>query len=294
MFFAESVVSVGNDGDSDVVLSDLPSNGEGLRIDAVSSQLVKIYCIDTECLLEGEMELVPGEAAAIQLPCTVSCGNGVELFIEGEPAQDFVHAPLNDDKVAGSIWQRLGNWQRPRLLKPALLGCFLVTMFGVAHGESEVSAGSIAPSYISYIDQADDEPIETSESQVSIEDKLRIKLDQLGLGNIKVHRTDNVVHAVGQLSDKEQLLWRGVPRWFDEVGGTSFILLSDFSEKFEHTDIPTRPRSVWLSAEPYIIDSAFNKVSVGGTTSEGWVVRDIRACCLRMEKMGRSIEITLE
>lgn len=293
-FLAESVLSIGNDGDSDVVLSDLRCNGEGLRIDAVSSQLIKIYCIGAGCVLEDEMELAPGEAAAVQLPVSVSCGNGVELYISGDAANEKIGATANKVSATKTWREHLFAWQPPRFLKPALIGCLLVTTFGVAHGESDLSGGTIGPSYISYIDQSKEEAPEPATPTVSIEDKLKIKLKELGLAGIEIKRTENVVYAVGSLSKKEQQIWRDVPRWFDEVGGTSFILLSDISDKFEDTDIPTRPRSVWLSAEPYIVDSAFNKVSVGGTTSEGWIVRDISGCCLRMEKMGRSVEITLE
>jgi len=113
------------------------------------------------------------------------------------------------------------------------------------------------------------------------------------INTVQFDASDNIVVARGELSEAERDAWRTIPPAFDNEFNATYILLTDFDRRIPQTELPERPRSVWLSDVPYIVDGTGMRRMAGDMTSEGWMVTSISRDGIGFEKDGRAVVVSL-
>lgn len=113
------------------------------------------------------------------------------------------------------------------------------------------------------------------------------------ISTVQFDTVDNIVVARGTLSEAERSAWRSIPPAFDTEFNATYILLTEFDRRIPQTELPERPRSVWLSDVPYIVDGTGMRRTTGDMTSEGWTVTSISREGIGFEKDGRAVVVSL-
>lgn len=280
-FAQGSVFSIGNDASDDVVLSDLDSEGEALRVSVKKSGALDFFCRASTVIVNDEKTIVRGERACVDLPCKVSIGADVEIEFEGARA-----APKK--RRDGGLL-RVSN-RRVILLLASVL---LFTSLGAAKDIPLKDTGERVPQPLPQL-QPQTEMAAYANPQDHLLDLLKGKLTESGLGGVQLERRENVVFASGALTPTEREAWRMIPPWFDVVGGQDHILLGEFSDLYEESDLPMQPKSVWARSPIHITDAQGNKVGLGEQTSDGWTLVEVTNCCLVLNKRDRLVEVALD
>lgn len=122
---------------------------------------------------------------------------------------------------------------------------------------------------------------------------LEVAAETANISSVRFEASGNIVVAHGELTEAERSAWRSIPPAFDTEFNASYILLTEFDRRIPQTELPERPRSVWLSDAPYIVDGTGMRRKAGDTTSEGWTVTSISREGIGFEKDGRVVVVSL-
>ncbi|KMW56376.1 hypothetical protein AIOL_001328 [Candidatus Rhodobacter oscarellae] len=321
-----SVLSLGRDTENDIALSDLPeiSEAEHLRVAFSKAGRVDVYAVGSDVTVEGVL-LTSGEAVSAPLPCSLSVGPvGITMAAGRTSAVSGVQERRKSDL---QIWPR---FKTPALLAAPVLALLIMsnayatteaasdqsgepnmlTEYRIQPGVPKSLPGLVSPPPADRIDRSVEIASRSPSTEIIemlspstqappapqdvAERFLAERLKALDLEDIALEFNGKVIIASGELSQADRERWKQVAPDLDQEFGADYILITDFSDKIASVEMPQRPTAVWLSQQPYFVDSRGSRWNVGDTTSEGWTVLAIDFTGVKVTQGDREVLIPLD
>lgn len=258
MRLGEGETPIGSGTDCAVVIADPDIQLRHFEIRVVGATTL-LRALRTLQLSDGQA-LRPGEESVIAAPTVFSAGTTrflLDVAIPAVPANDptAVKAPRNRRTpiavagAAAAMLAGLGLFACARLVTPASPPTAGVT-----------AGGRVAGSAVTDLDAASS--------------ALRARLRDVGLAGIAVSAMhDGTLTATGLLPPSDQATWEGVRQWFDARYGSSPVIVEDFAAPGSMP--PLKLAAVWTGPGPYVVDGSGDRLHVGGSAGDGWVIERI-------------------
>lgn len=126
-------------------------------------------------------------------------------------------------------------------------------------------------------------------TQADAEEMLLKALSDAGLSGLEAKAEGGVLRVKGLLSDARKSDWRAIRDQYDGQFGNIAPLLLEIEEDAEGP--PLAIASIWLGDAPEVITRGGDILKTGDTTEGGWLISEITAGAVHLERGRQSIVI---
>lgn len=107
-------------------------------------------------------------------------------------------------------------------------------------------------------------------------DQLRGRLNEAGIGMLRVDELDHRLIVSGSLQKEEQRdAWNRTRSWFDKNYGNTTPIVADISQPKQEEPPYLSLRAIWYGSQPYIIMADGERYHEGAITNGGWSIEQI-------------------
>jgi hypothetical protein len=273
-------ITIGSSLDGDIVLTDRGIAAQHLTVDMVGkpgARSLTISALETGVLIGGD-ELAPGTPRSFKMPVTIDIADAVLQFVDPVPAERAslsVVTALPLAVAAGIGAGALGTWAFSPQGPPA----------------------SYTPSrtYVGAPSTAAPSPLPTGTIALTDAAKaMQLQITAAGFEKqIKVTQRDNVLMAEGTLPVDAFPKWRAIKIAVRD-NTSERLLIADMVKPLDTSEGPRAMIAAVTGGKiPSVMGTNGKRAGIGEILADGWVVRQITADAVQLERGGSRVTVKL-